>query len=177
LYVRNEQYHGENYDTLQEVAVRFAWRSGENYYWEDQRGTRMLGYEGEYWGIRPPKHSYWKQYSNPEYSYTTWNNYEAEEFLTGEVAIWREGGNIILEQKRDYGTDNCSLSRQIATYTFYMETSGEIVRYTSELITYKGKEVNPKEISGISKSEYYITPIDAEEATEIVREQYESIKK
>ena len=176
LHVRNEQYFGKNLADIKLLAVRDEWRSGENFYWESADADQFLCYNQSYWTIQPNRHTQWKRHKNPISSFSDWwNDYSCEQFLEAEVTFRKEGKHIVLEQRKDHGFDNCTVSRQISTNTFYMTKDGQIVRITLMTVTYNGTEADPEEVHSVDKQEYYITPVDANVAEEKIMEQYRTV--
>lgn len=176
IHVRSEQYIGNDFSNHVLLRVRTEWRNGEDFYWEDEDGNRYLCCGSNYWTIQPQMHTQWKRRDHPIESYSTWwNDYEPEDFLTGEVTFRREGAYTLLIQRKDMGSNNCTLSRQIYTKTFYMGEDGEIVRITSAILTYDGIEAEPERIDSVMKTEYYLTSIDADTAEAKIQAQYKTV--
>lgn len=176
MHVRNEQYYGKSIADIKLLAVRNEWRSGEDFYWEDDDGARYLSCGDERWTIDPPQHTQWKQRDYRIESFSNWwNESEPERFLTGEVTIRREGAYIVLEQYKDHGSNNCTLSKQTSTNTFYVDEDGGIVRITRMTVTYNGTQVAPGGIHSVSKAEYYITAMDVDEAHAKIQAQYQTV--
>ena len=176
LHVRNEQYYGENHADIKLLAVRDEWRNGENFYWESNNADQYLCYNQSYWTIKPNRYTQWKHHNYPIDSFSDWwNEYSWEQFLEAEVTFRKEGKHIVLEQRKDHGSDNCTISRQISTNTFYMTRDGQIVRIALETVTYNGTEADPEEIDCVSRHEYYITPVDSNVAEGKILEQYRTV--
>lgn len=176
LHVCNEQYFGKNITDIKLLAVRDEWRNGEDFYWESNNEGQFLCYNQSYWTIQPNRHTQWKQHKNPISSFSDWwNDYSCEQFLEAEVTFRKEGKHIVLEQRKDHGFDNCTVSRQISTNTFYITKDGQIVRITLMTVTYNGIDADPNEIHSVTKQEYYITPVDANVAEEKILEQYRTV--
>lgn len=177
VYVRNEQYaEGDtNPEEMRLLVTREEWRNGEDFYREDTAGDRFLSFGGKYWDYDGHIQKQWREYSHPDSVSSWWKNRTAESFFAGQVTFREEGEFILLELTQDLGSDNCTFSRQIDNTTVYMRKDGEITRCTRELITYSGREVDPEKIHSISKSEYYITPLDPEKTAQIIQTQYQAM--
>lgn len=174
VHVREEHYYGKNFDDMELVLERDEWRSGEDFYRKNDDGTRYLSYGGNYWKSEKNRSVQWEQQSWPLYPISTWNH-DAQSYLTGAVIFRREGENIILEQREDLGSDNCTLSRQRSMTTVYMNENWDIFKITHMTETYSGMEVDPKKIHSVDTTVIYITPIDTSEAEERIQTQYKTL--
>lgn len=174
VYVHSEQYYGSNFDDMELVLEREEWRNGEDFYRKNDDGEQYLSYGGNDWKSEKNRSVQWEQQSWPLYPISTWNH-DAQSYLTGAVVFLREGENIILEQRKDLGSDNCTFSRQRSMTTVYMNENWDILKITHMTETYKGREVDPNKIHSVQKTVTYITPIDASEAEEKIQTQYKSL--
>ena len=171
LHLRIDRYHG-----VELYSSKNEWRSGEDFYWTSTSETRCLSYGGNYWSYDFPSHTEWEKKVRPVESLSTWwNNYEADDFLAGYITFRREGEFIVLEQTVDQGSDNCTLSRQVSTNTFYMTEAGEVVQITRSTVTYSGPDANPEQVYSVRRDEYYITPMDAVEVEKKIQQQYQFV--
>lgn len=176
IQVCQEQYYGKDFESLKLLAVRNEWRSGEDFYWEDEEGTKYLSYGTGRWTVKPRQYTQWKQHEfDIESVFGWWYNTVAEDHLSGEVVFHEEDGYTVLEQTEDLGSANCTLSRQISIRTFYINGDGEIVRITRTLVSYNGTEADPGQIHSVSTNAYDIHTIEAAAAREKIRQQYQTV--
>lgn len=173
VHVRLEIYSGNSWADMELTGVTNEWRNGEDFYSTSDNGSRELYYLGNCWTmsrLRPQ----WERNKRPSAMSTRWRNFEAVSFFAG-ATFKREGEYIVLEQRKDLGSDNCTFSRQISTNVFYMKENGEIVQATEMTVTYNGTDVNSEKIHSVSKRDYYIIPMDAKEVNFQIQRQYQTL--
>ena len=177
VYVRVENYVGDDYVHLELQREWEVWRCGEDFYSENSEGSRSLCYDGGYWSgnteaSQPGAVTCWKQSAAISPVVPNWKNVDPRQYLKGQAVFDSKDGDIILEQKKDMGT-TCSLDRQGSVTTFFMTEQWEIYKLIQTSVTYDGPTMDTT-VKSVYKSIYYITPITAEAAQETLQEQYRS---
>lgn len=72
----------------------------------------------------------------------------------------------------DLGSDNCTFSRTIATYTFRFDQTEQLQKLIYTVTSYDGQRIDPSKIGSTLTKTYQIHIVDESEAIEKINEQY-----
>jgi len=135
--------------------------------------TWYIGVGDSHWQAEvedPESPLVWKHYGNGGPG-KIW--YHAWEYFDRAQCRVRNFG-MAVEFVTDLGSDNCTLSRQIETQTFYLDLRGKISKIQTELVTYNSHNIDPDDIHSNDNDIYTFHPTDPAQIREAILDVYET---